>query len=173
MLLRKERFNYKSVVLLSESSLIANSQDYKDNDINTQMSLFIKLFRHETKGGFCFIETQNLNDNHYAVKRGISRYLWIYSMIKWIPFVNVYKVREMLYSDSDTSINNNFDTDVEDSTKIVITSKKVFKLYDTYTYSLLTDSLPVNNELTKSTNLKSDNIVSLHQEYKGGKTNDK
>lgn len=165
---RKKRFNYKSVVILSESSLVIDSMYFKDGLVNEEVSLFIKLFGHETRGGKLFIETQALNDNHYAIKRGISRYVWIHSLIKVIPFILVYRVREMAYTENSDNVTNVFNEDTENTIKYIFLSKRVWKKFDCYCYSYLTDNLdPLNNELDNSNNkdLKARYIVSF-KEYK-------
>lgn len=153
-LLRNVRFTYKSVVLLSESSLVLGSMDFKDDNVNESITLFVKLFGHETKGGSMFIETQCINDNHFAFKRGINRFIWIDTLIKWIPFVLVYRVREMAYMDGETAIQNTFTSDVDDSTKTFIISKRAWKNFDCYCYSKLTDSLNNDYNVVKGNSLK-------------------
>lgn len=160
---RRVRVPYKSVMLFSEMSLIIDSMSYEDDLINEQVTLFIKLFGHETRGGSAFIETQALADNHYAIRRCIGRYFWIHSLIKVIPFVLIFRVREMAYSEN-AGIQNNFNEDVEDTTKLVIISKKVWKKFDTYCYSSFTDNLDVvTNEVKKVDSLKVQKIVSFRQ----------
>lgn len=162
---RKERMNYKSVVLLSESSLVIDSMSFKDGLVNERVSLFIKLFGHETRGGSMFIETQSINDNHYAVKRCINKTLWIHSLIKVIPFFLVFRVREMAYSDEgNPSTINVFNEDVDNSLKLLIVSKRVWKKFDCYCYSSFTDNLaPVVNVVDKKDvdDLKVAKIVSF------------
>ena len=161
--LRKKRVAYGSVVLISESALFACSMDIKDKNINQQLTLFYKLFGHESHGGSLYIETQDLNDNHYSARRSMSKYLWIQRTIK-IPFFVACKVRELAYQDNLGTVTNNFDSDVEDSTRWVIYSKKTWKRYDRFTYSILTDDLPKSNLIIKGSersNLKSYSIVSL------------
>lgn len=160
---RTKRCNYKSVVLISEMSLVIDSMSYDNPVINEQVTLFIKLFGHSTRGGSAFLETQALGDNHYAIKRCIGRYFWIHSLCKFIPFVLVYKVREMLYSDSNSM--NTFNEDIEDSTKLVIIFKSVWKKFDTYCYSTFTDNLERVTEVVKADNLKCESIVSFKQYY--------
>lgn len=165
---RKKRFNYKSVVIMSESSLVIDSMYFKDGLINEEVSLFIKLFGHSTRGGKLFIETQALNDNHYAIKRGISRYVWIHSLIKSIPFYLIYRVREMAYTDNGDNVSNVFNNDTEDTIKYLIVSKRVWRKFDCYCYSYLTDNLPVVNDIVDNTynkDLKAKSIVSF-KEYK-------
>lgn len=153
-LTREKRFNYKSVVLLSESSLICGSMDYKDENINERLTLFVKLFGHETRGGSLFIETQNVNDNHYSFKRGINRFIWIYNSIKIIPFVIVYQLREMYYMDGDNNTMNTFNDDIENTMKYYFVSKRTWKKFDTYCYSAITDGLDNSCSVTDGTELK-------------------
>lgn len=167
MLERTERLNYKSVMYLCETSLIADSMSYKDDKLNEQLTLFIKLFGHETHGGSLFLDTQAVADNHYAVKRCISRNLYIYHLIKWIPFFLVFKVRELYYSEDNSTINV-VEEDLEDSMKLVICSKKVWKKFDCYAYSVFTDDCPINNDIqeeNKHRNLKVNDLVTF-KKYK-------
>ena len=69
LLLRKKRFVYGSVILLSEASLVADSQCIKDSEVNDNLLLFNKLIGHETKGGLLVYDTQTVNDCHYSIKR--------------------------------------------------------------------------------------------------------
>jgi len=160
---RKKRMNYKSVVILSESSLVIDSMCYKDDLLNEKVMLFIKLFGHETHGGSMFIETQAINDNHFAIKRCLNKYVWIHSLIKWIPFVLVFRVRELLYSEDMST--NAFNEDIEDTTKILIISKSVWKKFDCYCYSKFTDGLDIEQTEIDNTdgNLKAEEIISFRK----------
>lgn len=150
-ILRKKRFNYNSVIFLSETSLIANSMDYKDfkgndNEINDRLNLFLKLIRHETKSSGCclFTETQSRNDNHYSFDRNISTCLFITKAIK-IPFFRLVWCRELIYQDNTL---NEFDDDLKESTNQYwyLVPKSVFKKYNSYAYSFLTDDLATMND---------------------------
>ena len=69
----------------------------------------------------------------------------------------------MQYSEDNNTINV-VNGDVENGLKLLIMPKKVFKMYDCFTYSILTDSLPVlsdNHVITKRKNLKTRNIISF------------
>ena len=160
---REERLNYGSVVYVCEASLVADSMTFKNDLLNEQMLLFNKLFAHETKGGYIIYDTQSISDNHYAVKRCLNSYLYIHHTIK-IPFFCIMYVRELKYDEDGQSINN-FDTDVEEKLKRIIVSKKVWKMYDCYCYSILTDNLPIDNQLTTADNLKAEKIISF-KKYK-------
>lgn len=173
LITRLERFAYGSVVYLGESSLVADSQSYKNDLLNEQMMLFIKLFGHETKGGHMFIDTQSVEDNHYAVKRCLNNYLYIHHLTKWIPFILVFKVREMVYSSDNQSAVNVFNEDVEETMKYFICTKRVWKMFDCYCYSCFTDNLPVNLNVQnkdKKRDLKARNIVTFktYQTLKNG-----
>lgn len=164
---RTKRCNYKSVVLISEMSLVIDSMSYENPLINEQVTLFIKLFGHSTRGGSAFLETQALGDNHYAIKRCIGRYFWIHSLNKYIPFFLVYRVREMAYQEgTGTNVMNTFNEDVEDSLKLVIIPKSVWKLFDTYCYSYFTDNLErVTEQVKKPESLKVKQVVSFKEYY--------
>lgn len=144
---RQSRFAYKSVVYVCESSLLADSQCIKNSSVNESMLLFNKLFAHETRGGYVFYDTQSINDNHYAVKRCLSSYFYIHHSYK-LPFFVIAKVRELKYSDDNTSINT-FDSDVENSLLTVVIPKRVWKYFDCYCFSSFTDDLPVVTDVQR------------------------
>ena len=165
---RKVRIPNKSVVLIDEVSLLADSMLFKDKIINDELMLFLKLFGHYTHGGLCIINSQTISDCHYSIKRCMSKYLYISSRKKF-PFISTFSVREMIYSDDNNSVNVN-NTDLEDSTLTLWFLNKYYKYYDCYCYSIFTDSLGyqvdykshINN---KRDSLKCDCLVSL-QDFK-------
>lgn len=140
------RFAYKSVVLIDEFSLMADQYCYKDREVSERLSLFFKLFRHETKGGYCVINSQSTSDLHYSIKYVLSDYLYIHHNTR-LPFVCVLRCQEMLYcaDQNGNQITNVNGGDVEDSLKTMIVLKKYFKYYDGYCYSVFTDMLPVED----------------------------
>ena len=174
MLLRKERFIYGSVVYIQEASLLADSQLIKDKDINNNMLLFYKLFGHETKGGTCIIDTQQIADVHYSLKRSLSEYFYIHHLTKWIPFFLIAHVIEDRYSDDGTIVTTN-DEDTELKLRKVIIPKRCWKYFDCYCYSVLTDDLPVSsNKVNNTLNtkyLKADEIISFRPEFNFKKEN--
>lgn len=166
-LLRKKRFNYKSVVLIDEASLVADSQLIKDKDINTSLLLFFKLFGHETHGGKCIVNTHCISDLHYALKRTTSQYFYLHHLSKYIPLFTLAYVREERYSEDGATVNA-YNDDVEDSMKRVIMRSSIFKRYDPFCFSTLTDDLPVQNDtvyIPKGESLKADYIVSFRPEF--------
>lgn len=170
---RQTRIPYKSVVLIDEASLLADSMLYKNDDINEKLMLFVKLFGHYSKGGTLIINTQALHDMHFSFKRGISTYLWIHSKVKF-PFITMLKVREMMFSDDTDKSINSINDDVEDGLKTLWVLNKYYKYYDCFCYSIFTDYHPVevDYERPKNTNkdsLKTDVIISL-REFKTLKT---
>lgn len=170
LLLRKQRFVYRSVIYAQEASLIADSQLIKDLDINQRLLLFNKLIGHETKGGYLVYDTQCINDNHYSVKRCISEYFYIHDTVKWIPFILLCHVRELRYSDDGQEINV-YEGDVEESMRTVLVSKRIWKMFDAYCYSVLTDHLPVASDVVEGrelSDLKARKIVSFRRYKNGG-----
>lgn len=168
LLLRRKRFTYKSVILVSESSLVADSMMIKDKEINKNLLLFNKLIAHMTKGGYLFYETQSLSDNHFSVKRVLSSYYRIQSCIKWVPFVLLFKVREMAYSADDSSITNVFNQDSADDNKYLVISKKIWKKFDCYNLSALTDGLEVVDKYYMADDIKDlkvHNLLSYIDKY--------
>ena len=175
LLLRQKRFNYKSVVLISEGALVADSQNFKDSFVNETLTIYCKLFGHETKGGYMFVDTQNITDLHYAFKRVCNTFLWIHSNTKY-PFLLKLQVRELIYS-AENSSTNVFNEDAEDSTKNVYIFKNIWNKFDAYCYSCFTDCLErVNNTifLSKNDSLKTQEILQIRdfKFLKGGVEND-
>ena len=161
LILRNERFNYGSVCYVCECSLVADSMSFKDEDINENMLLLNKLYAHETKGGSIFYDTQSISDNHYAIRRALSTYLYVHHTVKWVPFVLFMWVRELKYSDDGSSVNT-FEDDVEQTLQVIIVPKSVWKKFDCYCYSILTDSLTVrDNVVTNPPTLKAKKIISF------------
>lgn len=159
---RKKRFAYKSVVWVDEATLLADSQLYKDINLNADLLEFCKLFGHETKGGCLFFTSHCLTELHMAMRRASSEYFYVHSMVKWIPFFLIATIREERYSEDGTSVNV-YDKDVEESLKRVIIPKKVWKWFDCYCYSILTDHLPVDdNVISAADTLKADYVVSFN-----------
>ena len=141
LLERTKRFRYGSVIYLCETSLVCDSQCIKDPLLNERMLLLCKLIAHETKGGYMFLDTQSISDNHYAVKRTLSTYFYIHHTTK-IPFFCLSWVRELKFSEDNSAVNT-FEEDVEKTLQLVIIPKKIWKMFDCYCYSVLTDDLPV------------------------------
>lgn len=159
VLQRTKRIPYGSVVYIGEFSLVADNKFFKTASALQleSLMLFIKLFGHETGGkGKMFIDTQCISDLPVDVRRCLNRYLWIERSIKAFPFFIFVWVRELMYSEDNTSVNI-FDSDIEDNTKLLIISKRVWKKFDYCCYSVFTDSLePSNKKIdgTKHDNLK-------------------
>lgn len=158
LLERNVRFNFCSIVFISESSLVANSQDFKRKDLpylNDDLTEFLKLIRHELHGTYrslfgiggtipnLIIETQSKNDNHYAFDRCITQTLFISKSYN-IPFFKLQHCRDILiYEGVENVINDDYKQDP--SFKWYFVPKSIFKKYDSYSYSFLTDNL-VNYE---------------------------
>ncbi len=166
LLLRKIRPAYGSVAYINEASLVCDQYLYKNDDINERLTLFNKLFGHETCGGYLIYDTQCVSDVHYAVKRSLSNYFYIHHLEKRIPFFLFAKIREERYSD-DNNVTNSYNEDVEESLKKVIIPKSYWKKFDAYCFSCLTDNLPVSDNVVigDKSDLKAHEIVSF-REYK-------
>lgn len=154
LLLRQERPSYKSIVWISELTLVADNmmtvtigkslEEKKDIEITvTKMTMFCKLFGHMTHGGKLFCNTQNLLDSAYPFKRVCSSFLFNQKMKKF-PFFNVIYVREMISKDNDAV--NNVSSDADNDMKIYLVPKSVYKHYDMYFLSYLTDNLPISDK---------------------------
>lgn len=162
ILLRKERIRYKSVMLIDESSLVADSMDFKDYETNYDLKLFNKLYGHETRGGYLYYDTQVMRDNHYAIKRCMNSYLWIHHAVKWVPFVILAQVQELFFSEDGEVLNVN-NGDVEDQLRWLVIPKSIWKKFDCYTYSVFTDNLPVAEKVCHGNkkDLKTDYLLEL------------
>lgn len=161
LIMRKTRFAYKSVVWIDEATLLADSQLYKDQEMNAQLLEFCKLFGHETKGGCLFFTSHCLTELHIAMRRASSEYFYVHSLFKWLPFFMVATVREERYSEDGTSVNV-YENDVEEHLKRVIVPKSIWKKFDCYCYSVLTDHLPIEKTIVdEKKNLKADYVVSF------------
>lgn len=164
LLQRKIRPRYGSVAYVNEASLLCDQMLFKDDELNERLTLFNKLFGHETCGGYLVYDTQCIGDVHYAVKRSLSNYFYVHHLEKRIPFFLVAKVREERYSDDKGTITNTYSEDVEENLKTVIIPKSVWKKFDAYCFSVLTDSLPVSDSVIKgTTDLKAHDIVSFRK----------
>lgn len=161
LIMRKKRFAYRSVVWIDEATLLADSQLYKDAELNAALLEFCKLFGHETKGGVLFFTSHCLTELHIAMRRASSEYFYVHSMVKWIPFFLIATVREERYSEDGTAVNV-YENDVEEHLRKVIISKKVWKMFDCYCYSILTDHLPVEKTVVCPKSLKADYVVSFN-----------
>lgn len=164
ILLCNVRIPNKSVVLLDEASLIADSMLYKDKRISDKLLRFVKLFAHYTHGGKLIIDTQSISDLHFAFKRCLNNYLYIYNRTK-LPFITLMEVREMLYSE-DNSMVNNATEDIELSMRKVIVWNSTYSMYDCYCYSIFTDHLPYQvkydcKKLGKDDDLKAYQLVTF------------
>lgn len=141
-LLRDIRFNYKSVIYLQESSLMADNMDFNDKERNVELSLFNKLIAHETRGGALYYDTQSVLDNHYSMKRVCSTYFFIQKNLNCLLFHILY-VREMINQENGV---NNFTDDVDTTTRKVLVPFWYHHKYDRYEFSYLTDSLSNESE---------------------------
>lgn len=157
--LREKRFNYKSVVVFDEISVFFDQFDYDDKVVNEKLNNFFKLFRHETKGGLMVVNSQSVNDCHFALKNCLNQYFYIHHKKKLLFGMLLY-VQELQYSNDNSVVNVN-QGDIEDDAKLKLlwVSKKYFKYYDTYAHSWLTDycktyNFPYSNDYRlKSRNL--------------------
>lgn len=162
LIYRRTRFVYGSVIYFCEASLLAGSMDFKDDDLNEALPLLVKLVAHETKGGYMVFDTQSVMDLHYGIKRNVSSYFYIHHKTS-IPFFLILKVRELVFMDNTS---NDFTEDVEETLKTMIVPKSVWKLFDCYCYSALTDHLPVESDTVKTKDLKARNILTFKKNKK-------
>lgn len=154
LLLRKTRFRKGSIVYIQEASLVADSQLVKNMELNNEMLIFYKLIGHELgEGGTMVVDTQVISDLHYSIKRSCSQYFYVHhsKSLFLLPWVVVY-LRELMYSED--SATNVINTDLEDDLKKVLVPKKVWKLFDAYAYSSLTDYLSIEDNVVEAVSLK-------------------
>ena len=161
LLMRRKRFEYNSVIYVNEASLLADSKAIQDENININLLLFFKLIGHETKGGCVILDTHTIADLHYAIKRTTSEYFYIHHLTKWIPFFMIAYVQECRYSDDGSTIFAQTQ-DIEDTLRKVIIRKSTWKKFDSYCFSYLTDSLPVEDREKIAIDLKAKNILSFN-----------
>lgn len=148
LLCRRKRFNYGSVVYLSEASLVADNSLYKDLILSERIMLFNKLFGHETCGGLLVYDTQAIGDLPAVTRRCLGQYFYVHHITKWIPFFLVAYVCECRYSEDNSIVSVDVE-DVENSMKRVLIPKYVWKKFDCYCYSSFTDHLPRVDNVVK------------------------
>lgn len=187
-ILRKKRFAFGSVVFIDEGSLLADCYLSKikgnvDCDLSIELLKFVKLFGHETHGGYLIINSQSMSDLSIAIRKCTNQIFYIHSTHSWrlLP-VSFCKVREERYSEDGTSVNA-YTADIEDSLKTILIRKKIFKMYDRFAFSSLTDNLPVEVISYRNRigdNIKAEKITSFRKEFvdlfdklKGDKKNEK
>lgn len=151
----RKRYSYRSVIYVSEASLLAGSKDIYDEFVNDYLLHEHKLFAHKTRGGLLIYDTQSPMDIHYTAKRSLSTYFYIYKHYKY-PFFSVLKLREQVLIDGDhSSTIEMYDPDdaKHDGNKPLYTYiifHKWWKYYDRYCYSALYDHLPVADDVVKT-----------------------
>lgn len=181
LILLKKRFRQRSVCFIDEASLMADSQLYTDKKKNEQLMMFCKLFGHITHGGTLVYNTHNPEDMHFSFKRCLNEYFYIHHLSKWIPFFVIAYVREERFSDSGSAVNN-YNEDVEESLRKVLIPKRVWKLFDAYAFSFITDSLPCEDHVIdmKCKDLKARQLLSFRtfineqfKRYQNGSNSDR
>lgn len=147
----KVRCPHKSVFLLDEASLIADSltalgktKEQKEicDYINEMLTLFLKVYvSHGTHGGTCIYNSQNIVDLHFAFRRNTSTYLYITKNRKF-PFFCLLNVRELLH-DEGNDVTNVYDKDVDELDKPLFVWKSWYRYYDRYYLDVLFKDLPL------------------------------
>lgn len=169
ILSRATRPNFKSVIVIDESSLLATSLDYKDKVLSENLTLWLKLIRHELHGSYrniwgsypnVIINTQSKNDNHYAFDRSLNQVLYITKSYN-LPFFRLVFCRDLLLIDS---VENEFKDDYKEdlSTRWFLISKKVFNKYNSFAYSFLSDDFPIDNKRVLKTRKRFE-IATFHK----------
>lgn len=167
LMTRQHRFVYGSVIFVDEASLFADSLIAKTMgaDINDRLLMFNKLIAHELKaGGTIIYNSQQISDLHVSIRRCLSETFYVHSTFKWLPFFMIATVREERYAEDGTIVNT-YENDVEDHLKKVIIPKKVWKMFDCYCYSILTDNKPVDDRVIEADTLKAKEIISFNPRH--------
>lgn len=121
---------------------MADNMDYNNQERNVELSLYNKLIAHETRGGALYYDTQNALDNHYSIKRVASSFYFIQKNRNFLLF-HVLWVREMISQDLGS---NDFNDDIDTTTRKVLIPFWYHHKYDRYEFSYLTDDLPLDDE---------------------------
>lgn len=162
-LTRELRFNYGSIIYINEASLMADNMDFANKERNCDLSLFAKLIGHETRGGVLYLDTQSVLDVHYAFKRVSSTYLFIQKNIN-LFFFHILYVREMINTENGV---NNFEDDVDCTTRKVLIPFWFHHKYDRYEWSYLTDELQREDSMfIPRQDLKSFNPLYVKRSFK-------
>lgn len=175
-LLRKTRLAPNCVTFVDELALVARSSDWTDKDVSDVLTDFIKLYCHETWNGAIYCDSQNLGDLHHSFKRCISTYYFIHHQSKLLPGYCIMHIKEMMVDpiNADQSldrVSSGARQDVTTTLRWCLCPKKVWKWYDRFTYSVLTDHLPLEAVPQPRTfNLKTNLVLRLKL---GGKKNEK
>lgn len=144
ILTRRVRVAAKSVVLIDDVSILVDQMNFRDKVLNKQLSIFFKLWRHESHGGYIIANSQSLSDVHFSFRYALSDYMYIHSSFR-LPFFRVLRCQEMQYSADENSkvILSASGKDVEESLKMALVRSRYRKCYDSYCYSILTDDLNI------------------------------
>ena len=159
LLTHKSRFNYGSVAYLCETSLVADSQTFRDEELNEQLMLFVKLWAHNTHNGILYLDTQSLSDNHFAIKRCINNYLYI-ARTRYIFGYILMDVKSSRYMYDDNTTQDDF----EGSIYHVLIPKSTWRLFDCWCYDTITKNAKRECTLLVATTddeLKAFDIVSF------------
>lgn len=147
---RRKRFRYGSVIFIDEANLLADSMSFADKSQNERIAIFSALIGQSTKGGLLVYTCHNIERLHYGIRDTASQYFYIHSLTKWIPFFVIANVRERVIGEDTLNVETK---DVEMSLRKVILRKSVWKKFDSYAYSILTDDKPVKDDVIDGTKL--------------------
>ena len=131
--------------------------------------LFAKLFGHYSKGGYLFIESQSIGDIAVAIRRCISSKYYIDHSTNLLRY-RILHLRYERYTEDGTTVNT-YEDDNE-FTKYLI-SKRIFKKFDSYCYSALTDKLEIENKVLIADSLKCNEIFTFDKKIKETIENEK
>lgn len=168
LLLRKKRFAFGSVVIISELSFVSSKMLYKDAAALEQARNFVKLFGHETHEGVLLTDTQALSDVSKEIRACVTQQIFVNGFSgKLIPFFSICNCREERYQE-DGQVINAYTEDIDKSMCKFLVRRKLQEYYDSLCYSILTDSLPVEDQIVNGAelpNLKTNKIVSFEKNY--------
>lgn len=92
LLYMRERLSERCVVYIDEASLLCDSMNFKNDEVNEAVKRFFKLFGHISHGGKMFMATHTPKDVHYNIKRSLAQYLFIFVRLNgylsytWLTF---------------------------------------------------------------------------------------
>lgn len=153
---RREKVTEKAICFFDEASLLADSMLYANKEVNKEIKMFCKLYGHFSHGGYLIYNTQSYKDLQYNIKRNTNQYFTIVESKKLVFWIKL-TLKQVLVVDETTRVG-------EDDIKIFV-PKRVFKKYDRYCFSSLTDDLPTNISYNKDKGLKTNTIISFDKDF--------
>lgn len=163
-----------SIFYINEVSLLSGSKDIKNEYINDTFLKFYKLCSHITMGGKVILDTQNVFDMHYTIKRSLSTYWHIKNAIT-IPKIGILQLiecREVVDPEIRTEQQLQMEDNAENIIKkltprskfIAFVPATVWKKYDRYAYHSLVEGKEEYSDNIITKEGKVDKILRYRQE---------